>query len=81
MPINFGHLESAKTEIHGTKRELSSLCGEWIDREPLRRLSEETIAAVFGVSKLLSLDIEANGWSTTMVRKRRLTRTQLLFRH
>lgn len=66
MPINFGHLESAKTEIHGTKRELS---------EPLHRPSEGTIAAVFGVSKLLSLDIEANGRRTTMVQKRRLTHT------
>lgn len=49
MSINFGHLESTKIQIHETKKELSSVGGEWIDRESLYTLSEVTIAAAFGV--------------------------------
>lgn len=46
MPINFGHLESTKIQIHETKKELSRVGGEWTDREPLQRPSDKTIAAV-----------------------------------
>lgn len=46
MPINSGHLESTKIQIHETKKELSSVGGEWSDGEPLHRPSDESIAAV-----------------------------------
>lgn len=55
MPVNFGHLESTKTQIHGTKKELSSVGGEWIDKEPLHMPSEETIEAARGVCQSCSL--------------------------
>lgn len=45
MPINFEHLGSTKIQIHGTKKELSSIGGEWIDEEPLHKASEEKIEA------------------------------------
>ncbi len=48
MPLNFGHLESTKTQIHGTKKELSSVGGEWTDEEPLDKPSEEKIEAAIG---------------------------------
>lgn len=49
MPINIGHLESTKIRDHETKKELSSVGGEWTDRESLHTLSEVTIAAAFSV--------------------------------
>lgn len=55
MPVNFGHLESTKIEIHGTKKELSSVGGEWIDKEPLHEPSEEMIEAARGVCQSCSL--------------------------
>lgn len=55
MPVNFGHLESTKIQIHGPKKELSSIGGEWIDKEPLHRPSEEPIEAARGVRQSCSL--------------------------
>lgn len=46
MPVNFGHLESTKIQIHGTKKELSSVGGEWIDKEPLHKQLEVCVKAV-----------------------------------
>lgn len=55
MPVNFGHLESTKIQIHGTKKELSGLGGEWIDEEPLHKPSEETMEAAIGKCQSCSL--------------------------
>lgn len=55
MPVNFGHLESTKIQIHGTKKELSSVGGEWIDKEPLHKPGEEMIEAARGVCQSCSL--------------------------
>lgn len=46
MRINFGHLESTKIQFCETKKVLSSVGGEWTDRGPLHRPSDETVAAV-----------------------------------
>ena len=55
MPVNFRHLESTKIQIHGTKKELSSVGGEWIDEEPLHKPSEEKIEAAIGKCQSCSL--------------------------
>lgn len=55
MPVNFGHLESTKKQIHGTQKELSSVGGEWIDEEPLHKPTEEKIEAAIGKCQSFSL--------------------------
>lgn len=55
MPVNFRHLESTKIQIHGTKKELSRLGGEWIDEEPLHKPSEGKIEAAIGKCQSYSL--------------------------
>lgn len=55
MPVNFGHLESTKIQIHGTRKELSSVGGEWIDEEPLHKPSEEKMEAAIDTCQSFSL--------------------------
>lgn len=75
MPINFGHLESTKIQIHETQKELSSGGGEWIESTSPQTLGREYSSSFCCVSMMHSLDMAANGCSTPILifHKRRST--------